>query len=206
MFGDGLLRIRHVLREEDSQSLNERVGLVTPGKPRLRDSKGPTLKGDASGLRWELNSPGGNFIGSIHIDSKSPGRLCTLATSHTQDGWYGLGFHRKKMELHGLTMRWERAHRHSEATVPFFFTTAGYGVFSNTTWPRTFDFTNPNQWLLRAEKGNCDIFLIYGPSPKQILDGYTNLCGRPEMPPRWALGSSIYLPLLYSTFRSGINR
>jgi alpha-glucosidase (family GH31 glycosyl hydrolase) len=187
MFGDGLLRIRHVLSEEDSQSLNERVGLVIPGKPRLRGSKGPTIKGDASGLHWELNSPTGISLAVFTLTPNPQGGFVLSATSHTQDGWYGLGFHRKKMELHGLTMRWERTHRNSEATVPFFFTTAGYGAFSNTTWPQTFDFTNPNQWLLRAEKGNCDIFLIYGPSPKQILDGYTNLCGRPEMPPRWAL-------------------
>ncbi len=186
-FGDGLLRIRHLLSEENSQSLNERVGLVTPGKPRLGGSKGPTLKGDANGLRWELISPTGTSLAVFTLTPNFLGGFVLSATSHTQDGWYGLGFHRKKMELHGLTMRWERTHRHSEATVPFFFTTAGYGVFSNTTWPQTFDFTNPNQWLLRAEKGNCDIFLIYGPSPKQILDGYTKLCGRPEMPPRWAL-------------------
>lgn len=196
---DGLLRVRHVIGREVTRSLNEQVGLVTPGKPRPDGSIGPTLRTTGGKeFRWELLSPGGVSLAVFTLVPNPQGGFVLSGSSQSQDGWYGLGFQRKGIELHGLSMRWQRTFRHSEATVPFFFSTAGYGVFSNTTWPQTFDFTEANQWSIHADKGNCDVFLIYGPSPKQILDGYTNLCGRPEMPPRWAL-DPLYICRYYIT-------
>jgi alpha-D-xyloside xylohydrolase len=31
-------------------------------------------------------------------------------------------------------------------------------------------------------------FLIYGPSPKEVLSRYTALTGRPALPPAWSFG------------------
>jgi hypothetical protein len=195
----GVLRVRHLPVEKASQSLNERVGLVIPGKARSDHAIGPTLKtAVAEGIGWELLSPGGKSLTTFTLAPNPEGGFALTVTSEAQDGWYGLGFHRKKIELHGLTMRWNRTFRHSEATVPFFFSTAGYGVFSNSPWPQTFDLTQDDRWSLHAGKGDCDVFLIYCPSPKEIFDGYTRLCGRPEMPPRWAL-DPLYICRYYST-------
>jgi alpha-D-xyloside xylohydrolase len=33
-----------------------------------------------------------------------------------------------------------------------------------------------------------EYFIIYGPTPKQILERYTALTGRPAMPPQWSFG------------------
>merc|ERR1711935_304763 len=39
-------------------------------------------------------------------------------------------------------------------------------------------------WL--SETGKVDLFLMAGPSIKQVNDQYTTLTGRPQMPPQWA--------------------
>ena len=41
-------------------------------------------------------------------------------------------------------------------------------------------------WI--SETGNIDMFLFGGPSPKQVLDQYTAISGRPQLPPLFALG------------------
>lgn len=184
----GVVRVRQVTSDTPATSLNERVGFVRPGAARAAGLAGPSVRAASpEGSRLELLSPAGAVLATFAVQPGPGGGFALSATARPGEGWYGLGFHRKKIELHGLKMTWERRFRHDEATVPFFFSTAGYGVFSNNPWPQSFDFSEAEQWSLRAAKGPCDVFLIYGPSPREILDGYTRLCGRPELPPRWAL-------------------
>ena len=35
---------------------------------------------------------------------------------------------------------------------------------------------------------SLEYFLIYGPTPKQVLSRYTALTGRPALPPPWSFG------------------
>jgi len=35
---------------------------------------------------------------------------------------------------------------------------------------------------------SLEYFLIYGPSPKDVLSRYTALTGRPALPPAWSFG------------------
>ena len=74
--------------------------------------------------------------------------------------------------------------------VPFYLTNQGYGVFVNDPGRVSFEvaseavsrvsFSRPGQEL--------EYFVIYGPTPLEILSKYTALTGRPALPPAWSFG------------------
>jgi alpha-D-xyloside xylohydrolase len=74
--------------------------------------------------------------------------------------------------------------------IPFFMSDRGYGVFMHTSAPVTCDFgaTNINATKLFLGDENLDIFLFLG-DPKDILDEYTEIVGKAEMPPLWSFGT-----------------
>jgi len=78
----------------------------------------------------------------------------------------------------------------SYKNVPFLMSTAGYGVFVNTT--RRVDFSlgadSMRAWSFEVAGDSLDWFVILGPDPPAILDRYTRLTGRPGLPPRWSFG------------------
>jgi len=69
--------------------------------------------------------------------------------------------------------------------VPFYMSTKGYGAFRNTFSPGEYDFRDITG--VSHNENRFDCFYFYGPSLKTILDGYTELTGRPILPPRWGL-------------------
>ena len=69
--------------------------------------------------------------------------------------------------------------------VPFYMSTAGYGAFRNTFAPGEYDFKTIAG--LSHQENRFDCFYFYGPSLKEILNGYTELTGRPSLIPRWGL-------------------
>ncbi len=73
--------------------------------------------------------------------------------------------------------------------VPFFMSNRGYGMFIHTTTPITCDFGSKFQAVNNILIGdnNLDIFIFLG-EPKDILNEYTNLTGKPAMPPLWSFG------------------
>lgn len=73
--------------------------------------------------------------------------------------------------------------------IPFYMSSKGYGMFMHTSTPITCDFGNTygasNALLIGDE--SLDVFVFLG-EPKTILDEYTNLTGKPQMPPLWSFG------------------
>lgn len=74
--------------------------------------------------------------------------------------------------------------------VPFYLTNRGYGVFVNH--PERVSFEVGSEKVERVQFSvpgeSLDYFLIYGPSPKEVLARYTALTGRPALPPAWSFG------------------
>lgn len=69
--------------------------------------------------------------------------------------------------------------------VPFYMSTYGYGAFRNTFSQGEYDFRDITG--VSHQENRFDCFYFYGPSLKEILDGYTELTGRSILPPRWGL-------------------
>ena len=74
--------------------------------------------------------------------------------------------------------------------IPFFLTNAGYGVLVNH--PERVSFEVGSEAVSRTQFSvpgeHLEYFLIYGPSPKQVLSRYTELTGRPPGLPSWSFG------------------
>jgi len=73
---------------------------------------------------------------------------------------------------------------------PFYFSNRGYGVFMHTSAPVTVDFGNSyiGSTRLYMMDEQADLFLFLG-QPKEILTEFTNLVGRPDLPPLWSFGT-----------------
>lgn len=74
--------------------------------------------------------------------------------------------------------------------IPFFMSNRGYGMFMYTSAPVTCDFGATYIGLNKMFMGdeNLDLFVFFG-EPKDILDEYTDLVGKPGMPPLWSFGT-----------------
>ncbi|KAA2252224.1 alpha-xylosidase [Solihabitans fulvus] len=74
--------------------------------------------------------------------------------------------------------------------VPFYLTNAGYGVFVNHPGRVSFEVASEvtSRVQFSVEGQSLEYFVIYGPTPKDILRRYTALTGRPVLPPAWSFG------------------
>lgn len=74
--------------------------------------------------------------------------------------------------------------------VPFYLSSRGYGVFVNTPKKVSFEVGSEKVAKVQFSVGGeaLEYFVIDGPSPKQVLDRYTQLTGRPALPPAWSFG------------------
>jgi alpha-D-xyloside xylohydrolase len=73
--------------------------------------------------------------------------------------------------------------------VPFYYCSAGYGVFLHTSAAADFDFGYNccDAVSLFSQDRVLDVFVFFG-TPAEVLSEYTALTGRPECPPLWSFG------------------
>jgi alpha-D-xyloside xylohydrolase len=73
--------------------------------------------------------------------------------------------------------------------IPFFMSSAGYGMFVHTSAPVTFDFGQAfdQSNMIYSGDETLDLFIFLG-NPKEILAEYTALSGRSPVPPLWSFG------------------
>jgi alpha-D-xyloside xylohydrolase len=74
--------------------------------------------------------------------------------------------------------------------VPFYLTDAGYGVFVNHPGPVSFEVGSEvvSRVQFSVAGQSLEYFVVYGPTPREILRKYTALTGRPALPPAWSFG------------------
>ena len=101
----------------------------------------------------------------------------------SKEHFIGLG-HPVKGQLEKLDLRDQRLtlkyDSQAPLLVPFFMSSLGYGMFVNSTWPTTFDFSK--KAFVEQQGGQLDVFLFLGDFA-EVLDLYTQLTGRPQLPP-----------------------
>jgi alpha-glucosidase len=77
--------------------------------------------------------------------------------------------------------------------IPFFLSISGtrsYGLFLDNTWRTWFGFGKQSRDAISfgSDGGPLDYYVIYGPTPKQVVEGYAYLTGTPPLPPLWTFG------------------
>ena len=74
--------------------------------------------------------------------------------------------------------------------IPFYLTNKGYGVFIDHSGRVSYEIGSEKvsnvQFSVQDEE--LTYYLIYGPSPKEILIRYTDITGKPALPPAWSFG------------------
>lgn len=78
----------------------------------------------------------------------------------------------------------------SYKNIPFFMSSAGYGVFTNTGAPLVAHFGDQSHIdvSVHVQDRLLDSYFIIGDSFKAILAGYADLTGKPALPPLWSFG------------------
>ena len=108
---------------------------------------------------------------------------------------YGLGEHFTAFTKNGQTVdMWNEDGgtntQLSYKNIPFYLTNKGYGVFVNH--PEKVSFEVASEFVTRTEfsvpGGFLDFFVFNGPTMKEVLKRYTDLTGKPTLPPAWSFG------------------
>jgi alpha-glucosidase len=78
-------------------------------------------------------------------------------------------------------------------SIPFFLhvrQSRTLGIFFNNTYRSSYDFgrEKSDEYSFGSVNGPADYFLLYGPTPKQVLTEYAWLTGPTPLPPLWSLG------------------
>ncbi|WP_329419222.1 NPCBM/NEW2 domain-containing protein [Streptomyces sp. NBC_01268] len=117
----------------------------------------------------------------------------TLARG-ADEQFYGAGMqngrgntsHRGKTVEVGVDYNWnDGGHPNS---VPFYLSSAGYGVYRNTYAPNTYVFDEPVTTTAREQRFDAYYFAGSGPGAlKDVIGQYTRLTGRPFLPPVYGL-------------------
>jgi alpha-glucosidase len=144
---------------------------------------------DELGFHWEESY---EYGGNIVKMSKS-----------SKDGecFYGLGDKATQMNLKGKRLEnfatdqyaYQKEQDPLYKVVPFYIglhNKQSYGIFFDNTFRTFFDFCQErrNVTSFWAEGGEMNYYFIYGPQMEDVVVTYTDLTGKPELPPLWALG------------------
>lgn len=97
----------------------------------------------------------------------------------------------------------------SNARAPFFYSTAGYGVYIDTLYMGSFDFTTPGTGRFVFNTSSLSYYIIQptgGQSLyKTILQEYTELSARIEMPPDSAYGPNFWSDNFEQDFHGSVS-
>ncbi len=111
------------------------------------------------------------------------------------ENFYGLGLQMSTFRLNGLKKRIRvnadpaTDEGDSHAPVPFFLSTAGYGIFIDTERYATFDFSEKGKITIYVPRsGGATMKIFAGPTMKEALARYNMYSGGGCNPPEWGLG------------------
>lgn len=100
---------------------------------------------------------------------------------------YGMGQYQQEiMDLKGCNL--ELAHRNSQASIPFYISSLGYGFLWNNASVGEVHFgLNTTEWIANSSK-QLDYWITAGETPAQIEETYASVTGKAPMMPEYGLG------------------
>lgn len=100
---------------------------------------------------------------------------------------YGMGqYQQEKMNLKGCNL--ELAHRNSQASVPYYISSLGYGFFWNNAAIGEVHFgTNTTEWVAESTR-QMDYWITAEDSPEKLVEAYADVTGKAPMMPEYGLG------------------
>ena len=112
------------------------------------------------------------------------------------ENFYGFGEKFTRLNKRGQKIRGFNHNPYGAGTdevykhIPFFMSTKGYGIFVNTTYRITCDMGSQSLMTctIMVDDPRLDLFIIYGPSLKDVLACYEEITGWPSLPPKESFG------------------
>jgi len=141
----------------------------------------------------------GNFrglpLGFTTADGKFFRSNETFALAQDEN-FYGFGERFTKLNKLGLRVNgwvvnpWGGGTDDTHKPIPFMMSTAGYGIFANTTFRTRCDMGSRSvvSYTFLVDDPRLDFFIIYGPTMKQVLARYEEITGWPAFPPKESFG------------------
>ena len=119
--------------------------------------------------------PGGGFLLKASFESNPFEKI------------YGMGqYQQEKMNLKGCNL--ELAHRNSQASVPFYISSLGYGfLWHNAAIGEVHFGLNTTEWVAESTR-QLDYWITAGDTPAEIEENYAEVAGKAPMMPEYGLG------------------
>ncbi|MEO2059875.1 MAG: glycoside hydrolase family 31 protein [Mesonia sp.] len=159
-------------------------------KIKMYDSiDGTLVNQDELGFHWEESyEHGGDIVKMSKV-------------SHDGESYFGLGDKSNNLNLKGKRFEnWVTdSYAYGKETdpiykaIPFYtglYNKKAYGIFFDNTFRTFFDFAQERRYVTSfwAQGGEMNYYFIYGPKMVDVVKNYTELTGKPKLPPLWALG------------------
>lgn len=114
-------------------------------------------------------------------------RLKASFVSDPEEKIYGMGqYQQERMNLKGCNL--ELAHRNSQASIPFYASSLGYGFLWNNAAIGEVHFgLNTTEWIAEATP-QLDYWITAGDTPAQVEEHYAQATGKAPMMPEYGLG------------------
>ncbi|WP_394940639.1 NPCBM/NEW2 domain-containing protein [Psychromicrobium sp. YIM B11713] len=190
-------------QNDPARSANLVVGAAQFSAPTVSVSDGGSIVMSTSAVKLEVEKSSGKFTlrkadGTLIWKESAPLSFgSSSATQHLAptagEQFLGGGMQNGRSVHTGQTINISKDYNWTDGgnpnAVPYYMSSAGYGVFRNTFAPGSYDFgsagAGSDETSTHQEK-RFDAYYFLG-DYKQSLDGYTKLTGRPMMPPIYAL-------------------
>ena len=121
----------------------------------------------------------------------SKGSLVEFDLFDDNEDWIGFGDQTRERLYHrGYKANCEVSNVTSYIPVPFFMSNRNYAIMVNTTYQTIFDMgcTDKKHFCWFDKSGQIDFYVWTGSNFKDMINTYTLLTGRPELPPKWSFG------------------
>lgn len=180
----GVLRVRVARQELD---------------PRPSFAVDPSIRPDVAGTDAEIEAALRDVVSRLQVSEGACWRW--FARLAPGESIFGLGERPGTMHQRGRrAVTWnteqrayspdaERLHQ----SIPFWISLhegRARGWFVDNTYKLGFDVgaRYDSRFEVDAEAGDFDVYVIEGPSPREVVERFAALTGKAPMPPRWALG------------------
>ena len=136
---------------------------------------------------------GKNDDGSVYMENLIADNEHFYGLGEDNDGYLGSLDRRGNTRDMITGQRINAGHVTADIPVTFYMGTGNgqpYGIFTDNSYPMTYDIgkTDPDIIYQSALGGDMKFYCFVGDSFGDILNEYTDLTGKPPMPPLWTLG------------------
>ncbi len=204
-YGDGVLRVRaamsgafrpwlaHELILDQPEPTNARFSFRETADSTRLETENLRVRVDLRPFRLNVRDGNGKRLTRQSLQGwYSDTEFSEALTCRRDEHFLGLGEPGPHVDRRGhRAFMWViHSYNAEDIPVPFYLSSAGYGVLLCNSFRGQFDLAcmRPDQVSFGAQGGELDYFIIAGEQPKQIIGRYTWLTGRSKLPPKWAFG------------------